>query len=76
MSKDYTPGESHAYHDGYGQGLIDSYDLVREKCIKDALKWLSDKLYIENNRVVTSCYGWTVEEVLKDFTYNMRNTTK
>ena len=35
MSKDYTPGESRVYHDGCGLGIKDSYDLVREKCIKD-----------------------------------------
>lgn len=75
MSKDYTPGESHAYHDGYGQGIIDSYDLVREKCIKDAVEYLTKHLYVENNRVVISCSG-SVEDMLKDFVYNLRNTTK
>lgn len=75
MSKDYTPGESHAYQDGYGQGIIDSYDLVREKCIKDAVGYLTKHLYVENNRVVTS-YSGSVEDMLKDFIYNLRNSTK
>jgi hypothetical protein len=76
MSKDYTPGESYAYHDGYGQGVIDAKEHLIKKFINTACEYLDDTLYevvsgVSNEPDVMSIQNTTMEEFISNFRKNM-----
>ena len=76
MSKDYTPGESYAYHDGYGQGAIDMKKHLIEKFIDIACEYFDDTLYevvsgISNESDVMSIENTTMEDFINNFRKTM-----
>ena len=72
MSTEYTPGESYAFHDGYGQGVIDSKNYLIKKFINDACEYLDNTLYevvsgISNAPDVMSIENTTMEDFINNF---------